>query len=104
LGVGGRQGKARLTGQPLNRLMKAKPFSFLKKTDQIAMLAARKTVVKALIVIDEKRRCPLLGKRRQARILTPLPPQLHRFADNIGQAKAGLYLIKETIIKTHAAP
>ena len=90
-----------LGGQTLDRLGKGQPFDLLKKGDDVAVLARTEVVVEALVIIDEKRGRLLFREGAQAHPLASLTLELHRPADHIGRAKAGLQFFQETVIETH---
>ena len=56
------QGHPCLSGQALDRLHEAQALRFLQEADQVAMFSARKTMVEALVIIDEKGRRFFLGE------------------------------------------
>ena len=98
-----RQRHARLVRQPLDGFRERQLFGLHQKRDQVAVLAARKAVIKSLVVVDEERGGLFLAERRQARVLAPLAAQLHRAPDDVGQTQAALYLVEKAVVETHVA-
>ena len=58
-------------------------------------------MIKPLLIIDEKTRCFLTGKRGQARKLSALAFEFNVTPNNIGRANTRLYLIQKCFAEFH---
>ena len=93
-----------LGGQRLDRLHEGQALGLLKPGEHVAVLLARKAMVEALFVIDEKARRALFLERRKPCEFTALTFQRHRPPDQVGRADSRLDLVDESVRDRHEFP
>ncbi|EGF95577.1 hypothetical protein BDIM_24180 [Brevundimonas diminuta ATCC 11568] len=102
LRVFGRKLHPRLARQTADRLDEAEALRLLQEADDVAVLARAEVVEETLVVIDEEAGRLLLREGAQADELASLTLELHRPPDDVGRPKAGLQLLNEPFVKSHA--